>query len=49
MPRKLLGEAVAFAIKNGMSKATKAFNDTKGAFVHDDLYVFCGQSRHRAI
>ncbi|NTV71432.1 MAG: chemotaxis protein [Azonexaceae bacterium] len=38
--QKLLGDAVAFAIKNGMSVATKAFNETKGAFVRDDLYVF---------
>lgn len=38
--QKLLGEAVAFAIKNGLSGATKAFNDTRGAFVRDDLYVF---------
>lgn len=38
--QKLLGEAVAFAIQNGLSDATKAFNDSRGAFVHDDLYVF---------
>ncbi|MBU1365849.1 MAG: cache domain-containing protein [Gammaproteobacteria bacterium] len=38
--QKLLGEAVAFAIQNGMGNATKAFNDGRGAFVHDDLYVF---------
>lgn len=38
--QKLLGEAVAFAIKNGLSSANKAFNDTRGPFVRDDLYVF---------
>lgn len=38
--QKLLGEAVALASKSGMSDASKAFNNTKGAFVHDDLYVF---------
>lgn len=38
--QKLLGDAVAFAIKNGMNRAAKAFNETKGAFVRDDLYVF---------
>ncbi len=38
--QKLLGEAVAFAIQNGLSNATKAFNDSRGAFVRDDLYVF---------
>ena len=38
--QKLLGDAVAFAIKNGLSNANKAFNDTKGTFVRDDLYVF---------
>ncbi|HLO64255.1 MAG TPA: cache domain-containing protein [Azonexus sp.] len=37
---KLLDEAVAYARKSGMSAATRAFNDTKGSFVRDDLYVF---------
>lgn len=38
--QKMLGDAVAYAAKNGLPAASKAFNDTKGAFVHDDLYVF---------
>lgn len=38
--QKMLGEAVAYAGKNGMKAASMAFNDAKGRFVHDDLYVF---------
>ncbi|EKE17171.1 MAG: hypothetical protein ACD_10C00584G0001, partial [uncultured bacterium] len=38
--QKLLGDAVAYAIKNGLSSATKVFNDPRGAFVRNDLYVF---------
>ncbi|MBS1143029.1 MAG: chemotaxis protein [Proteobacteria bacterium] len=37
---KLLEDAAAYAGANGMGAAAKAFNDTKGRFVHDDLYVF---------
>ncbi|MCG2576829.1 cache domain-containing protein [Dechloromonas sp. XY25] len=37
---KLLDEAVAYARKSGMTSAARAFNDTKGNFVRDDLYVF---------
>lgn len=38
--QKLLGEAVALAESQGMGKAAAAFNNTKGAYVRDDLYVF---------
>jgi cytochrome c len=37
---KLLGEATTYAVTNGMGAAARAFNDTRGKFVHDDLYVF---------
>lgn len=38
--RKLLNAASVEVKKFGMSKAATNFNDTKGSFVHDDLYVF---------
>lgn len=38
--RKLLDNASALIRKQGMAKALASFNDSKGAFVHDDLYVF---------
>ncbi len=38
--RKLLNAASVEVKKFGMSKAAASFNDTKGSFVHDDLYVF---------
>lgn len=38
--QKLLGEAATLASQKGMAGAAAAFNDPKGAFVHDDLYVF---------
>jgi len=37
---KLLDEATAYATASGMSAASSAFNDTKGKYVRDDLYVF---------
>ncbi|MGE5469260.1 MAG: cache domain-containing protein [Bacteroidota bacterium] len=37
---KLLNEAVALAGTQPMASAAQAFNDSKGKFVHDDLYVF---------
>ncbi len=38
--RKLLN-AASVEVKNlGMAKAAASFNDTRGNFVHDDLYVF---------
>lgn len=38
--RKLLDAASAEVKKLGMTKAAAGFNDTKGSFVRDDLYVF---------
>lgn len=38
--RKLLGEAVELVNRQGMARAAAAFNDVKGPFVRDDLYVF---------
>ena len=38
--RKLLDAASAQIKKQGMAKALASFNDTRGNFVHDDLYVF---------
>ena len=38
--RELLGKAVAEVKKAGPSAALKAFNDPKGGFIRDDLYVF---------
>lgn len=38
--RKLLDAASAEVKKQGMTKALASFNDKRGAFVHDDLYVF---------
>ena len=38
--RKLLGAASAQIKKQGMARALASFNDTRGNFVHDDLYVF---------
>ena len=38
--RKLLDAASAQIKKHGMAKALASFNDTRGNFVHDDLYVF---------
>lgn len=38
--RAMLGRAVALAQAEGGAKAAAAFNDRRGAFVKDDLYVF---------
>lgn len=38
--RKMLDQAAALAGKQGMAKAAAAFNNPKGGFVRDDLYVF---------
>ena len=38
--RKLLDAASAQIKKQGMARALASFNDTRGNFVHDDLYVF---------
>jgi cytochrome c len=38
--RKLLDAASAQVKSQGMSKALASFNDPRGPFVHDDLYVF---------
>ena len=38
--RKLLNAASVEVKKLGMAKAAASFNDTRGNFVHDDLYVF---------
>ena len=38
--RKLLNAAAVEVKKLGMAKAAASFNDTRGSFVHDDLYVF---------
>ncbi|PKO29564.1 MAG: chemotaxis protein [Betaproteobacteria bacterium HGW-Betaproteobacteria-7] len=38
--RKLLDAAAAQVKSQGMSKALDSFNDPRGKFVHDDLYVF---------
>ena len=38
--RKLLDAASAQIKKQGMAKALASFNDTRGNFIHDDLYVF---------
>lgn len=38
--RAMLGRAVALARADGPAKAAATFNDRRGAFVKDDLYVF---------
>jgi cytochrome c len=38
--RAMLEQAVALAQANGNAAAAQAFNDRRGAFVKDDLYVF---------
>jgi cytochrome c len=38
--RKMLDAASAEVKKQGMTKALSNFNDKRGTFVHDDLYVF---------
>jgi cytochrome c len=38
--RKLLDSASAEVKKNGIGKAAASFNDPRGRFIHDDLYVF---------
>ncbi|HJW25512.1 MAG TPA: cache domain-containing protein [Rhodocyclaceae bacterium] len=38
--RKLLEQAADLVNREGMAKAAAAFNDVKGTFVKDDLYVF---------
>jgi len=38
--RKMLDEASALLRKQGLPAALANFNDTRGPFVHDDLYVF---------
>lgn len=38
--RKLLDAAASLAARQGMAKAAATFNDPRGTFVHDDLYVF---------
>ena len=38
--RKLLDASSAQIKKQGMAKALASFNDTRGNFIHDDLYVF---------
>ena len=38
--RKLLDAASAQIKKQGMARALASFNDTRGNFIHDDLYVF---------
>jgi cytochrome c len=38
--RKLLDAASAQVKKQGMARALASFNDPRGAFIHDDLYVF---------
>ncbi len=38
--RHLLDKAVDLTHSQGIAKAAKAFNDPKGKYVHDDLYVF---------
>lgn len=38
--KALVNDAVAYLKANGPEKAAQAFNDPKGGFVRDDLYVF---------
>lgn len=38
--KKMLDDATALIKKQGMTTALANFNNTKGPFVHDDLYVF---------
>ena len=38
--KKLVEKAIAFVTANGEEKALKEFNNTKGKFVKDDLYIF---------
>lgn len=38
--KALLSHAVAYYKVNGRDKAFAAFNDTKGRFVHSDLYIY---------
>lgn len=38
--KALVDKAVALIEENGQEKAFQAFNDTKGAFVSKDLYIF---------
>lgn len=38
--KALLDKAVAYYKANGKDKAYAAFNDTKGQFVHRDLYIY---------
>lgn len=38
--RRLLKDAVALVNRDGMAKAAQAFDDPKGPYVHNDLYVF---------
>jgi cytochrome c len=38
--KAMLDKAVAFYKANGKDKAFAAFNDTKGQFVHADLYIY---------
>jgi len=38
--KALLDKAVAYYKANGKDKAFAAFNDTKGQFVHYDLYIY---------
>ncbi len=38
----LVNRAAAYARENRREKAIAAFNDPKGAFVHDEVYVFAG-------
>jgi cytochrome c len=38
--KALLDKAVAYYKANGQEKAFAAFNDTKGKFVHYDLYIY---------
>jgi signal transduction histidine kinase len=38
--KALLDRAVAYYTANGKDKAFAAFNNTKGKFVHSDLYIY---------
>ena len=45
--KALLDKAVAEVQKDGSAKAIAKFNDAKGGFQQDDLYVFCMDSSNK--
>ena len=45
--KALLDKAVAEVQKDGSAKAVAKFNDPKGGFQQDDLYVFCMDSSNK--